>query len=67
MHTRVLKFHICIPYEKIVDIFFSQQDFAPFLSNSPLKQIWTKSCQQNISKTIEARALKPGEWIGIGE
>ena len=62
MHARVLKFNIWIPHEKIAEMyFFSYQDYAPFLSYGPLKKIWMNSCQQNISKAIEARALKPGE------
>ena len=62
MHARVLKFPIWIPHEKIADMyFFSYQDYAPFPSYGPLKKIWMNSCQQNISKAIEARALKPGE------
>ena len=27
----------------------------------PFEKIWMNSCQQNISKAIEARALKPCE------
>ena len=62
LHARVLKFHIWISHEKIADMyFFSYQDYAPFLSNGLLKKIWMNSCQQNISKAIEARALKPDE------
>ena len=68
MHARVLKFYVWIPHEKIADTyFFSYQDYAPFLSYGPLKKIWMNSCQQNISKAIEARALKPSELIGIDE
>ena len=33
----------------------------------PFEKILMKSCQQNISKTIEARASKPGEYIGIDD
>ena len=56
MHARVLKFHVWIPHEKIADTyFFPLQDYAPFLS---YEEIWMESCQRNISKTIEARALK---------
>ena len=58
MHARVLKIHVWIPHEKIADIFFSDQDYAPFLSYGPLKKIGMESFQQAISKTIEARALK---------
>ena len=33
-----LKFHVCIPYEKIVDpYFFSCPNYAPFPSYFPLK------------------------------
>ena len=38
MNARVLKFHIQIPHEKIVDpYFFSCPSYAPFLSYVPLK------------------------------
>ena len=38
VHVRDLKFHMCIPYEKIVDpYFFSCLSYAPFLSYVPLK------------------------------
>ena len=41
--------------------FLSYQDIhvlCPFPELWPFEGIWMKSCQQNISKTIEARALK---------
>ena len=38
MHVRDLKFHMCIPHEKIVEpYFFSCLSYAPFLSYVPLK------------------------------
>ena len=38
MNARVLKFHMHIPHEKIVDrYFFSSPSYAPFLSYVPLK------------------------------
>ena len=38
VHVRDLKFHMCIPHEKIVDpYFFSCLIYAPFLSYVPLK------------------------------
>ena len=38
VHVRDLKFHMCIPHEKIVDpYFFSCLSYAPFLSYVPLK------------------------------
>ena len=38
MNARVLKFHIHIPHDKIVDpYFFVRPSYAPFLSNVPLK------------------------------
>ena len=33
----------------------------PFSELWPFEKIWIQSCQQNISKTIEARALKLDE------
>ena len=36
--SRVLKFHMWIPHEKIADMYFlSRQDYVPFLSYGPLK------------------------------
>ena len=68
MHARVLKFHICIPHEKIAETYFlSYQDSAFFSEFWPFEKIWLKSCQQNISKTIEARALKFEKKIGRDE
>ena len=56
LHARVLKFHTWIPHEKRVDTyFFFLSGFCPLLS---YEKIWMESCQQVISKTIEARALK---------
>ena len=38
VHVRDLKFHMCIPHEKIFDpYFFSCLSYAPFLSYVPLK------------------------------
>ena len=42
---------------------FSHQDYASFLSNGLLQKQRMESSQQNISKSIEARALKLDEWI----
>ena len=58
MHARVLKFHVWIPLEKIADTFFFPSGLCPFPELWPVEEIWMESCQQNISKTIEARALK---------
>ena len=37
VHTRDLKFHVCIHNEKIVDPYFSCASYSPFLSYVPLK------------------------------
>ena len=38
VHARDLKFHMCIPREKIVDPYiFSCPSYAPFMSYVPLK------------------------------
>ena len=43
MHARDLKFHMCIPKEKIVDpYFFSCPSYSPFLSYVPLKTKFVK-------------------------
>ena len=57
-----LKFHIWILHEKIAYMyFFSPSGLCPFPELWPFEKICMKSCQQNISKAIEARVLKPGE------
>ena len=61
VHARVLKFHVWISHEKIADIFFSYQDYTPFLSYGPLKKYGVelyllhclKYCQQNILKLLK--------------
>ena len=53
MHARVLKFHIWIPHGKIADrCFFFLSELSPFLELCPFEKIRTKSCQQDISKSI---------------
>ena len=46
-------------------IFLSR--LCPFPELWAFEKIWMKSCQQNISKTVEARVLKFKEWIGSNE
>ena len=47
--------------EKIADTYFFPSGLCSFPELWPFEKILMKSCQQNISKTIVARALKPGE------
>ena len=48
--------------KKIADMyFFFLSGLCPFPELWPFEKIWMNSCQQNISKAFEARALKPGE------
>ena len=61
VHARVLKFHIWILHGKIADTYFFPSGLCPFPELRPFQKICMKSYQQNISKAVEARALKPGE------
>ena len=62
MHATVLKFLIWISHEKIVETyFFFLTGLCPFPELWPFEKIWMQSCQENISKTVEARALKLDE------
>ena len=62
MNATVLKFLIWIPHEKIAETcFFFLTGLCPFSELWPFEKIWIQSCQQNISKPIEARALKLDE------
>ena len=68
MNARVLKFHIKIPHEKIVDpYFFSCPSYAPFLSYVPLKTKFENLVVQDISKSILARAFIFGILVGADE
>ena len=59
MHARVLKFHVWNSHEKIADTYFlPRQDYAPFLSYGPLKNMDGILSAKYLKKTIEARALK---------
>ena len=54
--------------KKIVDTYFFPAGLCSFPQLCPFeKKMWMKSSLQNISKAVEAKALKPGEWIGIDE
>ena len=53
VNARVLKFHIHIPHEKIVDPFFCMAKLYPFLSYVPLK---TKF--ENLVCKISPKVLK---------
>ena len=48
-------------------VLFFLSEFSPFLELCPFEKIWTKSCQQDISKSIWARGLKLGQLIGDDE
>ena len=68
VHATVLKFRILIlqkkkkKKKKIADIyFFSSAGLCPFPELLPFENLWMQYCQQNISKTIKARALKVNE------
>ena len=47
--------------KKIADRYFFLSGLCTFPELWRFEKIWIVSCQQNISKTIEVRALKPGE------
>ena len=64
MHARVLKFHVWISHEKIADAYFLPSGLCSFSELWPFEEIWIESCQQSISKTIEARAMEFKEEIG---
>ena len=58
LHARVLKVHIWIPHVKWVIRFFFLSGLCPVPELWPFEKIWMKSCRQNISKHIKAKALK---------
>ena len=70
VHAQDLKFCMYILDEKIVDpYFFFMPELCPTapVLNYPLEiKIW-KSCVQDISKGIKARAIKFGTLVGAKE
>ena len=50
-----------------VGLLFSLSGLCSFPELWPFEKIWMNSCQQNISKAIEARDLKLCELIGNDE
>ena len=53
VHARDLKFHMCIPNEKIVDpYFFFMSELFPFSELCPFENKICKTCVQDISKSI---------------
>ena len=62
VHARVLKFHIWIPHENIVDIFLFLSWLCPFPELCPFKNR-DEILSAKYLKTTKARALKFGEWI----
>ena len=67
VNARDLKFHVCIPHEKIVDpYFFSCPSYAPFLSYVPLKTKF-ENLVCKISRKYLARAFIFGILVGADE
>ena len=65
MNARVLKFHIHIPHDKIVDpYFFVWPSYAPFLSYVLLKTKFENLVCKISQKSIEARAFIFGTLVG---
>ena len=52
VNARVLKFHMHIPHEKIVDPYFFMSELRPFSELCPFENKIRKSCVQDISKSI---------------
>ena len=50
--------------KKITDTYFFLTGLCPFSELWPFEKIGMQSCQQSISKTIEARALKLDDYTG---
>ena len=65
MNARVLKFHMHIRHEKIVDpYFFSCPSYAPFLSYVPLKTKF-ENLVCKISQVFKLEPLYLVYWLGF--
>ena len=68
MNVRVLKFHIQIPHEKIVDpyfFFFSCSSYAPFWSYAPFKTKFENLVCKISEKVFKLEPLYLVYWLGL--
>ena len=66
VNARVLKIHVCIPHEKIVDpYFFSYPSYAPFLCNVPLKTKFENLVCKISQKVFELEPSYFVYWLGL--
>ena len=66
MNARVLKFHIQISHEKIVDpYFFSRPSYAPFMSYVPLKTKFENIVCKISEKVFKLEPSYLVDWLGL--
>ena len=66
MNARVLKFHMHIPHEKIVDPYiFSCPSYAPFLSYVPLKTKFENLVYNLSQQVFKLEPLYLVYWLGL--
>ena len=66
VNVRDLKFHVCIPHEKIVDqYFFSCQSYTPFPSYFPLKTKFENLVCKISQKVFELEPSYLVYWLGL--
>ena len=66
MNARVLKFHMHIPHEKIVDPYFiSYPSYAPFLSYVPLKTKFERLVCKISQEVFELEPSYLVYWLGL--
>ena len=66
MNVRVLKFHIQIPHEKIVDpYFYSCSSYAPFWSYAPFKTKFENLVCKIPEKVFKLEPSYLVYWLGL--
>ena len=66
VNVRDLKFHVCIPHEKIVDpYFFSCLSYAPFLSYFPLETKFENLVCKISQKVFKLEPSYLVYWLGL--
>ena len=66
MNVRVLKFHIHIPYEKIVDPYFCLcSSYAPFYSYAPFKTKFENLVCKISRKVFKLEPSYVVHWLGL--
>ena len=67
IQARVLKFHIWIPRQNSLHVFFILSELSPLAELCPFEGLNVQICNHDISITITARSFKLGQLLEDNE